>query len=69
VSGLGNDIASGKAATTKERHLKAKTSLEDARRKGGGSVITAMEDIAQSMIGDLQTLDKAINMEYRLSLK
>jgi hypothetical protein len=65
VEGLGigdtSSLLSGR--TSKERHSKAKDSFDEARRKGGGSIVTAMEDLAQGMIGGLHTLDKVTSLE------
>jgi hypothetical protein len=61
--GTGGESALLPSRTQKERRARAKHLFDEARRKGGGNVITAMEDLAQGMIGGLRTLDKVTNLE------
>jgi hypothetical protein len=49
--------------TLQERQALAKDTFVNIRRKGGGNIITAMENLAQGMIGGIQTLDKVMSLE------
>ncbi|KIV98784.1 uncharacterized protein PV09_09459 [Verruconis gallopava] len=60
IEGLGSSATSSAQAVTdrRERRIKAKDLFEEMRRKGGGSIISIMEDLAQGMIYNMRTLDK-----------
>lgn len=65
VEGLGSGASSAVPVgkTAKERRVKAEEAFDEARRKGGGNVITVMEDLAQGTIGGLRILDKVATLE------
>jgi hypothetical protein len=65
IEGLGSGASSSvpPARTAKERRVNAEAVFEEARRKGGGNVITGMEELAQGMIGGIRILDKVASLD------
>jgi hypothetical protein len=65
VEGLSSGAATlpPSTRTAKERMVQARDSFEEARKRRGGDMIKAMEDLAQGMIGGLRVLDKVATLD------
>jgi hypothetical protein len=63
TSGASAPAPSTRPAKERRAKAEAEASFDEARRKGGGNIITGMEELAQGMVGGIRTLDKVAALE------